>query len=504
MTIKPSKPSMRLKYLGIDTYKHPVIFMRNDCHVCLSEGFEAHTRIRIDFGDKWILTTLNTVASDLLEPGTAALSEYALNLLGAKEGEEIYLSHPRQLHSLSHVRSKIYGNSLDKEALGEIIKDISSGRFSDIHIASFVTACAGGRLSEEEIVNLTKAMIDTGDRLNWASDIVVDKHCVGGLPGNRTTPIVVPIVSEFGLTMPKTSSRAITSPAGTADTMEVLAPVDLDIASMQKVVEKEGACIVWGGSVDLSPADDILIRVEKALDLDSEGQLIASVLSKKISAGSTHVVIDIPIGITAKVRSEEMAILLKEHLELVSKSLDIELKVVFTDGSRPVGCGIGPALEARDVLSVLRSEETAPKDLRDRALLLAGNILEFSPKVAEGKGLEVATEILDSGRAWKKFQAICEAQGGMREIPVTSHTHPYLADKDGIVGAIDNRRIALIAKLAGAPEDKVAGVDLHVGVGTKVQKGQPLFTIYAKNLGKLQYVLDFVSEGNSFLEIEEF
>ena len=138
--------------------------------------------------------------------------------------------------------------------------------------------------------------------------------------------------------------------------METLAPVELDTAAMRRVVEREGGCIVWGGAATLSPADDMLIRVERPLDLDSEGQLVGSVLSKKKAAGSTHVVIDMPIGPTAKVRSEEAAARLSALLEGVGKAIGLTLRVLTTDGRQPVGRGIGPALEARDVLAVLQGQ----------------------------------------------------------------------------------------------------------------------------------------------------
>lgn len=497
------KSTLHLRRLGIDTYKESIIYMRKDCHVCISEGFEVKARVRVTLGERSIIATLNIVNSDLLSKGKAGLSECAWRMLAANEGDEIAVSHAEPVLSLSSVRSKIYGNVLSKEELSQIVKDITIGRYSDIHISSFLTACAGGRMEKDEIINLTKAMVDAGDSLTWHSDIVVDKHCVGGLPGNRTTPIVVAIVAAFGLTMPKTSSRAITSPAGTADTMEVLAPVEMDVAKMKSVVGSENGCIVWGGSVSLSPADDILIRVEKALDLDSEGQLVASVLSKKIAAGSTHVLIDIPIGPTAKVRSQEMGDTLKNYLESVGQSLGIKVKVVFSDGTQPVGHGIGPSLEARDVISVLRRDHNAPQDLRKRAITLAGNIIQLASEKPNGDEFKVATNILDSGKAWDKFQAICRAQGEMKEIPTAQYTHPYQTKKNGVISAIDNRRIALIAKLAGAPADKVAGVDLHVQIGAKVQKDDVLFTIHADSPGELEYALSYLHEGNEVIKIEE-
>src|SRR5690606_31284081 len=256
---------------------------------------------------------------------------------------------------------------------------------------------------------------------------------------NRTTPIVVAIVAALGYRIPKTSSRAITSPAGTADTMEVMAPVALDLAAMRRVVEREGGCLVWGGNVRLSPADDIMIRVQRPLDFDSDGQLVASVLSKKIAAGSTHVLIDMPIGPTAKVRSELAGTRLAARLGGTASSLGLELDVHRSDGSQPVGVGIGPALEAVDVLKVLRNDADAPTDLRDRSLALAGALLEMVPGNATGTGASRATAALKSGHALAKFLAICEAQGGFREPPRAEFTAEVTSDAPGTVAAVDNR-----------------------------------------------------------------
>lgn len=496
------KHSVTVKWLGIDTYKEAAIYMHRDCHVCRSEGFEVQSQIQINFKNKTILAVLNHIDDHMLDVEHASLSKYAWDQLGLKEGDRIFLSHPLPTRSLSYVRSKVYGHNLNLDELNEIMRDVTQGKYSDIHLATFLTACAGNRLSESEIYDLTKAMVQVGNQLTWGQEIIVDKHCVGGLPGNRTSLIVVPIVSAFGLTMPKTSSRAITSPAGTADTMETLAPVELDLKAMQRVVEKEGGCIVWGGSVSLSPADDFLVRIERIMDLDSEGQLIASVLSKKIAAGSTHVVIDIPVGLTAKVRSKEMGERLEQLFKKTAETFQLKLKVIMTDGNQPVGRGIGPALEARDVLAVLRNEENAPQDLRDRSLSLAGKILEFSPKVKEGDGFKIATEILDSRKAWEKFQAICNAQGGFREPPSASFYHVIESTQFGKVISIDNRNIAKVAKLAGAPNDKAAGVVLHAPLGVTIEENQPLLTIYAESKGQLDYAMSFLKQIPDIVKVE--
>ena len=483
--------SVRARRLGIDTQYEAIVFMHKDCPVCRSEGFTAHTRVLLCAGERQVIATLYQVTSDLISHDEAALSESAWSRLGLEDGGRIIVTHPAPLESLSAVRSRVYGHNLDGTSFRAIVQDVVDGRYSDIHLASFITACSARPLDHAEILALTQAMVDAGDRLTWRSDLVVDKHCVGGLPGNRTTPIVVAIVASLGLTMPKTSSRAITSPAGTADTMETLAPVELDAAAIQRVVEQEGGCVVWGGAVGLSPADDIFIRVERALDLDSEGQLIASVLSKKIAAGSTHLVLDLPVGPTAKVRGHEAAEALAQGLVKVADAFGLRSRVVLTDGSQPVGRGIGPALEAKDVLAVLQRAPGAPEDLRQRAITLASALVELAGVALQGEGEVIAAEALDDGRAWTKFQRICEAQGGMRVPPSSGYQRPLLAQRAGHLRAIDNRKIARLAKLAGAPDAKAAGVELHVVVGDLIVAGQPLCTVHAVAPGELAYAFEY-------------
>lgn len=493
--------TLRLRRLAIDTYHELVVYMHRDCDACRAEGFEARSRVKLSLGERHIVATLNTVLGNLLEPDEASLSESAWLALGAKDGDLVRVGHADPVQSESRLRAKVYGERLSWGDLRAIVDDVVAGSYSDLHLAAFATACAGDRLDAEETTWLTRAMADAGERLAWSYPVVADKHCVGGLPGNRTTPIVVAVVAACGLPIPKTSSRAITSPAGTADTMEVLAPVDLDLRAMRKVVEREGGCVVWGGAARLSPADDILIQVERPLDFDSNGQIVASVLSKKAAAGSTHVVIDIPVGHSAKVRSDADADALEERFTLTAAALGIRLLVVRTDGSQPVGRGLGPALEARDVLAVLEGRSEGPADLQLRAIALAGALLELGGKAPVGRGTGVAGAALADGRAWRKFQSICEAQGGMRRPPCAPHTHVVPAPFAGTVRGFDNRRLARTAKLAGAPRAKVAGLDLHVRIGTAVERGQPLFTLHAEAPGELRYALDYFESQARIVEL---
>lgn len=487
--------------LGLDTQHEAMAFVRADSPVCRSEGFSAHSRVRLTNGSKSIIATLYQTSTDLVSDQEIGLSEAAWRLLGLADGCQIYISHPAPLESLKTVRGKVFGQRLDPAGTLAIITDIVAGRYSDIHLSSFVTACSALPLDLAETIALTRAMVETGSKMTWDRTPIADKHCVGGLPGNRTTPIVVAICASLGLTIPKTSSRAITSPAGTADTMEVVTDVDLDLESMRRVVDQEGGCFVWGGGMHFSPADDALIRIERALDLDSEGALIASVLSKKIAAGATHIVIDIPVGPTAKVRSQAAAISLQSLLEKVAEEFGLKVLSLVTDGTQPVGRGIGPALEARDILDVLRNDPDAPADLADRACLIAGALLELVAKAGSGAGKAMALEVLHSGAAYTKFEAICRAQGGFREPALAEHSRPILAPAPGQVTCIDSRRLARVAKLAGAPGDKTAGLDLHVRLGDRVKGGQPLYTLYTQTAGELAYAIDYVMANPDIIEL---
>lgn len=502
MSTNHNSNTLILKRLGIDTQWEYYIYMQDNCHICRSEGFESLTRVQVTFKDKTIIATLNVLRSDLLNRQEAGLSESAWKALGVNEGDKIAIAHLHPVESMSFVRSKIYGKRLSESDLDSIIKDISLGHYSGVQMAAFITACSGDNMDIHEIAALTKAMVNAGQKLKWKKKMVVDKHCVGGLPGNRTTPIVVAIIAAAGLTIPKTSSRAITSPAGTADVMESMTNVSLNLKDIKKVVNQENGCMVWGGAVQLSPADDLLIKIEKALDFDGEGLMIASVLSKKAAAGSTHVVIDIPVGETAKVRTLVDAQKLKYYFTVVGQVIGLEVEVVITDGNQPVGNGIGPVPEALDVLAVLKRDSNRPKDLEERALLIAGAILELANKVPIGQGKGRARKLLESGKAYQKFLAICEGQGGFKAPKLSPIVHQIYSEKAGILSAIDNRRLAMIAKLSGAPSDHGAGLILHKKIGDTIKKGESLFTIYTDTQGELNYTLKYLTQQSDILTIE--
>lgn len=491
---------LKLKRVAIDTYRESIAYLSRACPLYRAEEFQALGRIEVKSGSHCIPATLNIVDDpSLLAPDELGLSEEAFRLFGRAEGSHVSIEHPRPVESLEAVRAKIQGRVLSEAEYHAVIRDVAAQRYSKMDIAAFLVGCASF-MTPDEVLSLTKAMANVGHRLEWDHKMVVDKHCIGGIPGNRTSMVVVPIVMAHGLTIPKTSSRAITSPAGTADTMEVLARVDIGTDEMRAIVEKIGGCLVWGGRVNLSPADDVLITVERPLRIDTREQMVASILSKKLTAGARFLVLDIPVGPTAKVRSQEEAVRLRKLFQYVAGALDLPIEVVLTDGREPIGNGIGPMLEARDVMAVLRNEKTAPQDLRERAILLAGVLIEADAGITGGQGLRRARELLDSGAALKAMERIIEAQGpsGLSITPSPTG-YEVLAPKDGVVMSIDCLRIARIARVAGAPAFKGAGVDLLKKTGDTARKGEPLYRIHAALPADLGFAADLAAQDSGFI-----
>lgn len=382
--------------------------------------------------------------------------------------------------SRTNLMAKLRGEPLDEAAYVAVLQDAMAGRYTESELTEFLVA-ATRSLGDEEVVALARARTAFTPRIEWDEPIVVDKHSIGGVPGSRITLIVVPIVAAYGLAMPKTSSRAITSAAGTADAMETVARVDLAHDDVRRCVAQARACIAWNGRLNHSVVDDVMNAITRPLRLDSRRWSVASILSKKYTAGATHIIVDLPYGAQTKLATRADAEALGAMFEHVGKGLGLHVRALVTDGSRPIGRGIGPALEVRDVRQVLANDPGAPADLRDKALRFAGEIIAFDARVGSpAEGLRIATALLSEGKAKAAFDRIAAAQGARTE-PVApgAHTCVVSAAMQGRVAAIDGLRISGVARAAGAPRELGAGVDLLCTIGVKVAPGQPLYRIHA-------------------------
>lgn len=479
-TTPPSRPQLKICRINLDTGRENVAVISRRSRALRPEVFRGFSRVELRINSKVLLATLLLTDDDsLVGPHDLGLAEPAFRRFGEPAGSYVTVTPAMQPESLDAVRAKIQGHTLSDANIHSIIDDVVNYRYSDMEIAAFLISSASF-MTSSELLALSHAMAQAGTQIKWNKPIVVDKHCIGGIPGNRTSMIVVPIVAAHGLTIPKTSSRAITSPAGTADTMEVLARVDVKVDEMKDIVAACHGCIIWGGHVNLSPADDILISVERPLSLDTREQMVASIMSKKIAAGATHLLIDLPIGPAAKLTTTMDAMRLKKLFEFVGDHFGIAVEVITTDGRQPIGNGIGPVLEAEDVMAVLSNDPRAPRDLREKSLRLAAHLLEYDPELRGGAGYNRARDLLDSGAALKQMHKIIDAQGPSTcQTDLGSMTEDILAPADGIVSSIDCLRLNRLARIAGAPIDKGAGIRVFKKIGDRVEKGEPLYRLYA-------------------------
>ncbi len=402
------------------------------------------------------------------------------------------------------IQKKLSGKKLNYQEIYAIMDEIAHRRLGDILTTYFAASGYSQGFSDEELYFLTRAMVETGDRLHFEG-IVADKHSIGGVPGTRTTMIVVPIIAAAGFTIPKNSSRAITTPGGTADDMEVLCPVTFTEEKIYEIVKKANACIVWGGGVDIAPADDILIKVEEPLMFESFDKILVSIMAKKVAFGSTHVVIDLPYGPHVKVNSEKDALVLKSKFEKLADKFGIKIRIRIHRTPEPAGRGIGPLLEAKEALKVLEQTPDRPIDLEHRSIALASELLDLCLIDAPILRKKILTEyntpdkyalhILTSGKAHKKMQEIIQAQGG--NPLVKSHNlhpgdkkHEVFANKKCTVSKLDSKNISILAKILGAPHDKKAGLYLSKKIGEKASMNDLLFTLYSTNMHHLQEAVE--------------
>ena len=435
------------------------------------------------------------VSKEFVPQNHIGLFEDVLEKLGAKGKGMLTVRPTEQLKSLELIRKKMTGEVLTKEEIGEIVKDISEERLSDIEASAFISAVFMRGLNLDETIAMTKALIGQGRTIDFTKGPIVDKHSVGGVNG-RATMVIVPIVASAGLLMPKTSSRSITSAAGTADAMEVLCSVNLSLAQVKSQTERIGAVISWGGAVDLAPADDKIIKLEHPLSLDPEGQVIASVLAKKASVGSKFVVIDLPVGQYVKIKDKETALRMAKKFVAVGKEVGMEVESIITNGDEPSGPAFGPALEARHAMEILEGKRF--DNLAQKSCELAGALFELVGQCKTGEGYYEALEILKSGKALTKMKQIIKAQGGKifssEDVPQSKMFREVLAKEEGVVDDINTREVTKIARIAGGPANKLAGVLLNKMEGEKVVAGEVLFTIYAENEKKLENAFTYAGD----------
>ncbi len=471
--------AFKAKNINIETGADIILVSEHDARLL---NIRAGDRLNVKIGSKQAVAIANVTS--IVPSGTLGITKSLGEELKAKNGENVDISLAEQPKSLLAIKERINGKRLEYEDFFEIVRDGLKNKLSREELTAFVVALNIYSLDLEEAEHLSNAMVNTGEYLELDKKRIYDKHSIGGVPGDKTSLLVVPTVAAAGLTIPKTSSRAITSAAGTADRAEVLMPVTLSVKEMKQVVNKTNGCLVWGGAMHLAPADDMFIKIEYPLSIDP--LLLPSILSKKRAVGATDLVLDIPIGETVKIKTKEEANLLAKDFITLGERMGISVRSAVTNGQQPVGYAIGAAAEAQEALALLEGKRSVP-DLLDKAASIAGILIEMSGKK---NGRAIAEKLIRRGASEKKLREIIAEQGGnekikSEEIQLGKHSIDMISDLNGNVISIDNMALASTARLAGAPLIKSAGIIMHKKLWSEVHKGDVLFTIYSDSAPKL-------------------
>lgn len=483
---------MKLKIKNFNWYAgKPVVFLNDKT----AKKMNVFVDDRVAITNKKKVYAIVDVFSKLIKQDEIGVSHELNRVLKLRTGTKVEVSVSEMSDASFLIRKKINGETLSQEELNLVISEIVHNNLTEAEIAFFTAAEKLNGMKFEETVSLTKAMVKTGATLKFKGKYIADKHCIGGVAGNRTTPIIVAICASVGLTLPKTSSRAITSASGTADVIETISNVSLPLKKIIQVVNSKKACLAWGGSLGLAPSDDKIIQVERLLNLDIESQLLASIMSKKISVGANYLLIDIPYGRGAKIKDIEKAKYLGNKFYRMARQFKIKMKVVYTDGSQPIGNGFGPVLEMIDILKVFQNN--GPQDIKEKSIYLATELIKLCGiKNAKAK----AIESLESGRAYQKFKEIINTQNGkknfkekVKKLKLAKFKKTIIAKKSGKITRISNKGINSLCRILGTPETISAGVYLHKHL-EEVKKGEPLLILYTESKTKMKDALKFLKE----------
>ena len=489
---------LSLKHIAVNSFNENIVYLHKDCNAYKLDDIKNLTKVEVHGGSAPLFAFLEIVNDpDFVSPDELGLNTEAFTALNLPEGANVNISLAGFPPSLSSVQRKVAGNILSSSEYSSIIRDITDKRYSNMDISSFLVA-SGSFMTASEVLSLTEALVGD-DVIRWDDEnIVVDHHCLGGVPGNKTDIIITAIVAAYGLPIPKTASRSLTSCAGGADTFSVLANVDISEDKLHQLIKEHRGAIADYNTLPIAPASKIIASVERAIGITQQQHIVAEILAIKLATGITHLVLDIPVGSTSRIKSTNEAMRIRKLVEYIGDMLSIEIDAVITDGSEPIGNGIGAVLEARDVMKILRNKEDAPQDLLEKSLFLAGRILEFDPKLRGGQGYHVAKEILTSGRALETLSRIIYAQGKAPQAQLGHLTRDIISAKSGVVESIDNKRINKIGILAGASQYPGAGLDLLKKVGDVVESGEPLYRIHSVTSSDFAFANSFVDGDNGY------
>ncbi|MBI4360443.1 thymidine phosphorylase [Candidatus Micrarchaeota archaeon] len=490
------KEAFNVKVYDIEQGRNEVVLSAKQAR---RMGVDVSGRVELSVGKKKTTAIVNLAHRTVSNHEIGVFWE-AVQELKLKNGQKISVSPLRPPASLDAIRRKLDGKTLEPVEVRSIITDLMNGHLATPELAAFIAAVHTRDMTIEETTALTEAIYQSGERLTFKkTKPVLSEHSIGGVAGDRTSMLFVPIMASLDVLVPKTCSRAISSAAGTADVMELFCPVDLTAQKMKAVVEKTNGCLVWGGAVNMAAADDKLIQIRHPLHLDPHPLLLSSILAKKKAEGAKYVILDIPTGIGAKVREVEEARALAKKFRTLGEHLEINVEVTITDGSEPLMPFAGPALEAKEALRTM--EGSGWNGLAEKSCQLSGVAIALLRGVSREEGYRLARHRLKDGHALQKFLEIVAAQGGKKEpqsadVQVGKFRATVFAPEEGTVEHVDNRRLSRVARALGAPDDKLGGLHVLAMKGDRVEKGQPICELYASSQDKLDYGLEQIKHFN--------
>lgn len=399
------------------------------------------------------------------------------------------------------IQKKKNGETLTKEEIDFMITDYVAGKIPDYQMSAMLMAIYFNGMENEELAAFTLAMRDSGDLVDLSpiEGIKVDKHSTGGV-GDKTTLIVGPIVAACGVPVAKMSGRGLGFTGGTLDKLESISGFRIDLSAEEffETVKKTGISVI-GQTGNLAPADKLLYALrDVTATVDSIPLIAASVMSKKLAAGSDKIVLDVTTGSGAFMKNTRDAKKLAKHMVAIGNHAGKETVAILTGMEEPLGFAIGNNMEVKEAIEVLKGD--GPEDVKEVSVALAGMMLSLGlENVSLSQGKRMAKKALSSGQAFEKFKEMVQAQGG--DIRYVEHPEFFerdafegevLAAEDGFLSGMDTEKIGVAAGLLGAGRetkdsviDMSAGIYLKKKIGDTVKKGEPIAICYAGTKEKL-------------------
>lgn len=399
------------------------------------------------------------------------------------------------------IQKKKNGETLTKEEIDFMITDYVAGKIPDYQMSAMLMAIYFNGMENEELAAFTLAMRDSGDLVDLSpiEGIKVDKHSTGGV-GDKTTLIVGPIVAACGVPVAKMSGRGLGFTGGTLDKLESISGFRIDLSAEEffETVKKTGISVI-GQTGNLAPADKLLYALrDVTATVDSIPLIAASVMSKKLAAGSDKIVLDVTTGSGAFMKNTRDAKKLAKHMVAIGNHAGKETVAILTGMEEPLGFAIGNNMEVKEAIEVLKGD--GPEDVKEVSVALAGMMLSLGlENVSHSQGKRMAKKALSSGQAFEKFKEMVQSQGG--DIRYVEHPEFFerdafegevLAAEDGFLSGMDTEKIGVAAGLLGAGRetkdsviDMSAGIYLEKKIGDTVKKGEPIAICYAGTKEKL-------------------